>query len=142
MDKESIFEWFKRYLEHKYLQSLIKLEIIQIDNNKILFDTEIQEVKNLFQKNSLKNRKFCLCFDFENIESISADFFVFPFTKQTEEFLIKNPNFLEKNKVWILNPKSIIETIYPIHKHLLEDLDSKNVKKYLDKIKNYIPMIE
>ncbi|MEM4500188.1 MAG: hypothetical protein QXD62_02485 [Candidatus Woesearchaeota archaeon] len=139
MDITTLETWFESNLKHKYIDRIESFKKQKIGKN-ILFTMKLKEKKTSFSHYKECEKIYALILDPSEIPP-NADYFVFPFNKQSSEFLIKNPNFVEKNKIILINPKSIPESEYPINRLMLDEINEKEIEKFLKKIQEYIKMI-
>ncbi len=133
-------KWFKNYLEYRYAHHLEKIEMKDLGNNAI-FKIELNLPKTTIWYSSENKKTYYLILDLKEIKDIDA-IYVFLFNQKSINYILEHPEIIEKKKVLLINPKSLLEKVYPIHKRFIEKLKPEFIRAFFNKIKNYIDLME
>ncbi len=133
-------KWFENYLRFKYAHHLEKMEVEDLGNNA-LFKLELKMPKSAIWYSNENQKKYYLVLDLNNIKDINA-IYVFLFNQKSINYILEHPEIVEKKKVLLINPKSLLEKVYPLHKRFIEKLTPDFMKSFFNKIKNYIDLME
>ncbi len=123
-------------MRYKYINVLKEMNVDQIGENEEI-TLVLEGEKNSFMNLKDSKKKFIIVTDPETVKNEKA-IYVMPFNQTTIQFLEEHPEFIENHKIWLINPKSINEKIYPINVRYFEKINKKEIKRIIKAISKYI----